>query len=372
MKRLRHLPTVIFLGFISVMLILFIVLPKSDYSSSEKRYLKEKPTFSLSSLFSGTFGEDFETYLSDHFAGRNLWVGINAYYHLAIGNNGASGIYHGSDGYLINDPTEDDRLQKNIGVIDGFSESCGVDTAVVIAPSTGYICENRLPAVHGAYRDDRYFSSIEDSLNGETFVDVRALFKAAYANGQQLYYKTDHHWTSRGAYTAYCALADTLGYTARAEDDYTVSSYDGFYGTTYSSSGFWLTAPDTIEVWDGGDDVTVTITEGPVSTDYDSMFFPAHLDEDDKYPVFLDGNHAFTRICNEHADSDERLLVIKDSFAHSLVPFLSAHYSEIVMVDMRYYKLSVSELIDSEDIDRVLFVYSIDNLATDTDLVWLG
>ena len=67
----------------------------------------------------------------------------------------------------------------------------------------------------------------------------------------------------------------------------------------------------------------------------------------------------------------EKLLVIKDSFAHSLVPFLAAHYEEITMIDMRYYKQSVSELIENGDFDRLLFVYSVDNLGSDTDIAWL-
>jgi len=104
------------------------------------------------------------------------------------------------------------------------------------------------------------------------------------------------------------------------------------------------------------------------------MYFLDNLKDDDKYPVFLDGNHPYTVIKNNALlknGKNNKLLIIKDSFAHSLTPFLADHFSEIVMIDMRYYKQSVSELIDENDFSQMLFIYSIDNLATDTDIAWL-
>ena len=376
-KVYKCLPAIIFVAFIVTMLVLFLVLPKKEYSSSEKRYLQQAPEFTFSRLLSGDFGEDFEKFLSDQTAGRNFWVGLSAYYNYAIGNNGSNGIYLCKDGYLVNDPEDMSGLSRNIGFIEEFAEKSPVKPTVLIAPSTGYVCDNILPAVHQEYKDDAEFDKMKAALPSADFVDVRELFKDTYDNGeQQIYYKTDHHWTAKGAYTAYTALADSLGYTANPESAYEITGYPGFYGTTYSSSGFWLTDSDTVEVWDSHvsdekNPITVTITDGADTIGQEGMFFLDHLEEDDKYPIYLDGNHPYTVIKNEAAASDEKLLVIKDSFAHSLVPFLADHFSEIIMVDLRYYSASVSELIKNEGIDRVLVLYSIDNLATDTNLGWL-
>ena len=376
-KVYKCLPAIIFVIFIMTMMVLFLVLPKKEYSSSEKRYLQQAPEFTFSRLMSGDFGKDFEKFLSDQTAGRNFWVGLSAYYNYAIGNNGSNGIYLCKEGYLVNDPEDMSGLSRNIGFIEEFAEKSPVKPVVLIAPSTGYVCDNILPDVHKEYTDDAEFESMKKTLTAADFVDIRELFKSTYDLGaQQLYYKTDHHWTARGAYTAYTALADTLGYTAYPESDYEITEYPDFYGTTYSSSGFWNTAPDTIEVWDRHvydekNPITVTITDGADTIEQEGMFFYDHLKEDDKYPIYLDGNHPYTVIKNSAASSNEKLLVVKDSFAHSLVPFLADHYSEIIMVDLRYYTASVSELIEKEKIDRVLVVYSIDNLATDTNLGWL-
>lgn len=372
-KIYKNLPAAVFTLFIVAMMVLFIVLPKKEYSSSEKRYLQQAPAFSFQTLISGEFGKDFEKFLSDQTAGRNFWVGLSAYYNYAIGNNGANGIYKCADGYLMNDPEDMSGLMRNVGFIEEFAESCPVDVTVLVAPSTGYICRDKLPAVSKEYRDDEMFPQMKDTLTSAEFVDVRSAFQSEYALGNQLYYKTDHHWTAYGAYTAYRALGDQLGYTPHEQEDYTVTAYPGFYGTTYSSSGFWMTAPDTVEVWDNTDNsVTVSITDGGDVIEQEDMFFFDHLNEDDKYPVYLDGNHPYTVIKNANADSGEKLLVVKDSFAHSLVPFLADHYSEIVMVDLRYYTNAVSEIVKNEGVDKVLILYSIDNLATDTGVAWLS
>ena len=373
-KVYKNLPVIVFVGFIAAMLILFIALPKNKYSASEKRYLEQAPEFTGEKLLSGEFGEKFEKFLSDQTAGRNMWVGLAAYYQLSIGNNGANGVYKCADGYLINDPQDMSGLMRNIGFIEEFAQHVDVPVSVLVAPSTGYICEDKLPAVHKPYRDDEYFTKMSEVLKTASFVDIRDAFRQEYADGEQLYYKTDHHWTACGAYTAYRVLADELGYTANDKSAYEMTSYPGFYGTTYSSSGFWMNGPDDIEVWDNKANdgkLSVAITDNGTTTEQDDMFYYSHLEEDDKYPVYLDGNHPYTVIKNANAASDEKLLIVKDSFAHSLTPFLADHYAEIIMVDMRYYADPLPGLIESEGVDRVLFVYSIDNLATDDKIAFI-
>ena len=380
-KAPQYLPAFLFVGFIFAMAIWFIAGPKLSYSASEKRYLQKFPDASFEHVKDGTFGKEFETFFADQFPARNMWVGVNAYSILAEGNNGANGVYKCKDGYLINKPvSKDNGIMKNIGAIEEFHSLDAVKNVpatVMLAPSTGYVCEDVLPAIHDKYNDDEYFESVKKSLaqNGIGFTDLRETFKSAYKNGSQLYYKTDHHWNTRGAYTAYRQLCQTLGLKAAEESLFVKEPTEGFYGTTYSSSGFWLTEPDTLEVWNNtrntDKNIHVKITEGSGSQEYGSMFFPDHLKEDDKYPVFIDGNHALTEITNTNAERGT-LVVIKDSFSHCMAPFLAENYKKVVLVDLRYYKMeNVSALVQREKPEQLLVLYGIDNLATDTDLVWL-
>lgn len=372
----RYVPMFVFLIFIYGMALWFLFAPKTDYSSSEKRYLQEFPETSVENIAGGEFGSEFESYFADHFPSRNFWVGFNAYYNLEIGNNGASGVYKCDNGYLINKPVStDNKVEKNTNAIVKFKDNVDVPITVMFAPSTGYIADDVLPTVHDEYNDDTYFESASKTFenNGIAFVDLRETFKDAYSNGSQLYYKTDHHWTTEGAYTAYAQLCKNLATEPVAKESLSVEKYDGFYGTTYSTSGFWLTDPDTVEVWNNPantDNIKVKITEGTEVSEYDSMYFYDHIDEDDKYPVFIDGNHALTEITNSNAKGGT-LLMIKDSFSHSIAPFLAENYSKVILVDMRYYKQSVSDIVAQENPEQILVMYGIDNFATDTDIVWL-
>ncbi len=379
-KASKHLPTIVFLIFIFSVSVLFIALPKKEYSENEKRYLAEFPKLTVESFFSGDFGVDFEKYLSDHMPFRTFFVGLNSYYNNALGNPLSNGIYNCKDGYLVNDPPTYERLDINFSIIADFAKENDIKTAMVLAPSTGYVCSDLLPNKHIIYKDDEYFEKAKDVMadSNVQFVDMREPLKNAYNDGTQVFYKTDHHWTSEGAYLAYSELSSVLDFEKKDRKRYDITEYDDFYGTTYSSSGFWLTKPDTIETWESKDikanSITVKITEGDETTTSDSMFYLDNLKENDKYPIYLDGNHPYTTIKNKTLAKDEngkKLLIIKDSFAHTLTPFLADHYAEIVMIDMRYYKQNVKELLEKNDFDNVLFVYSIDNLSTDSDLAFI-
>ena len=373
----KYIPAVVFLIFIYGMALWFLFSPKTDYSSSEKRYLQKFPEVNAEKLLSGEFGSEFETFFADQFPQRNTWVGLNAYTALAEGNNGASGVYNCKNGYLINKPVStDNNLDKNISAVVDFAKSIDAPTTVMLVPSTGYIVDDVLPTFHDKYNDDEDISKISSTLSKDKigFVDLRERFKSEYKNGSQLYYKTDHHWTTKGAYTGYQELCKALGVTPIDDSTLKKDSYPNFYGTTYSSSGFWLTPPDNIEIWsnpnNSSKNISVKITEGSNVKTSGSMYFTDHLKEDDKYPVFIDGNHALTEITNTNAKNGT-ILLIKDSFSHSLAPFLAENYSKVVLVDLRYYKESVSQLVSTYNPEQVVVLYGIDNLATDTDIVWL-
>lgn len=373
----KYIPAVVFLIFIYGMALWFLFSPKTDYSSSEKRYLQKFPDANVEKVLSGEFGSEFETFFADQFPQRNTWVGLNAYTALAEGNNGASGVYNCKNGYLINKPVStDNNLDKNVGAVVDFAKTIDAPTTVLLVPSTGYIADDVLPTFHDKYNDDEDISKISSTLSKEKigFVDLRERFKSEYKNGSQLYYKTDHHWTTKGAYTGYQELCKALGITPIDDSTLKKDSYPDFYGTTYSSSGFWLTPPDNIEIWsnpkNSDKNISVKITEGANVKTSGSMYFTDHLKEDDKYPVFIDGNHALTEITNSNAKNGT-VLLIKDSFSHSLAPFLAENYSKVVLVDLRYYKESVSQLVSAYNPEQVVVLYGIDNLATDTDIVWL-
>lgn len=371
MKNVKRFSvTAVFLLFLAALMVLMFLLPKSDFSENEKRVLADFPQITWESVTSGQFGKDFETYLADHFPMRDLFFGINAYYQLATGRNGASGIYFCDDGYLIATPDAYDsgRLQRNVQQFAAFAESAGLPATIMAVPNPGYILEEKLPENHLQYPDDAIMDTVNENSGTMRVVDLRS----AFLNSQDdLYYRTDHHLTSAGSYEMYRQLCQSKGMDAKT---FTCgNTYEGFYGTGYSKSGLWLTQPDKLEIWESGEkqDYTVTIFEGAQKQESDSLYFTDHLERMDQYPVFLDGNHALVTIENKSVSNGKRLLLIKDSYAHCFATFAAADYEMICMVDLRYYREKTSELIETYDLNEILYLYGVGNLATSTDIAWL-
>lgn len=361
--------TALFCGFIGVMAAGTAFLPKQEISVNEKRTLAKFPKFSLEKVTDGKWESDFETYISDHFPARNFFASADSYYMLYTGRNGVKGVYKGKDGYLLNTPVKCDnkQLNANVTAVSEFAKSTGIETSLMVVPSAGYIMADKLPAIHEEYNDRAILHEIEELLDGVCLIDLTDEFYEC-SDDIQLYYKTDHHWTSEGAYIAYTKWAEIEGLAVRSKEEYTIESADGFYGTTYTKSALWNEKADTLEVWEYPINITVSIDD---SQEYDSLFFKEHLAEMDKYPVFLDGNHGFERIINNDNPNGIKALVIKDSYAHCFVPFMAESCSQIDMVDLRYYFDSVSQLAAQNEYDKVLVLYGISNLCEASDLAIL-
>ena len=373
MKKLSLTSWVLILS-IGALFLLFWLLPARDYSATEKRYLANPPTVTWESLLSGDVSRDVEDYLTDHFPGRNLFVGVHAYWNLFTGRNAVGSVYHCGDGYLIRAPEQGslDTLDKNVTRFAAFAQGTGLPASLIVVPSAGSILEDLLPANHDAYPDDEAMEHVYNLAGDLAVLDLREEF-AQEKTATQLYYKTDHHLTSAGCYTVYNAYCRSLGLAPLPKAAYTILRSTGFKGTGWSSSGYWLTKADDLELWQSGDDLTVTIVEaGQEDVVSDSPFFLDNLSADDQYTVFLDGNHTLVRIDNPGTSTGERLLVLRDSFGHCIAPFLASNYSQIILVDLRYYRASVSQLIQDYGITRLLFLYGMDSLLTDTNSAWLS
>ena len=376
--QFRHPRAVVllFIGIIVVMQAAFWLLPRRSFSENEKRVLSEAPQIDAAGIADGSVFRSIESYLSDHFPGRELWVGTNAYLVNAEGRGATEDIVRGTDDWLFTAPVSDDRetLWDNMQAITTFAEKQSVPVTMMAVPSAGAVVSDKLPALHLPYPDADLLEEAR-RIAGNTlhWVDLYTDFCSA-EQPERLYYRTDHHWTTEGAYRAYCLMMEALGQSSVPRDDFTVEQITDFYGTSYSKSGLWLTEPDTLELWTDSDIQAVTTVYDANRADpvtREGMFFREYLEDADKYPVFLSGNHARVHI-ETNADSGKRLLVIKDSYAHALAPFLAEEYSTIDLIDLRYFKQqTISSWLEENPADEILLVYGLSSLAEDKNLQWL-
>ena len=370
-KRLEKVTCLLFGGGILLMGLLLLLLPKKDFSAREKRFLAQAPELSAEELFSGRLAEDMESYLADHLPGRDFWVGLSAYYDLLSGRQNSKEILLGSSGRLYERPKQWDerRVTENMEAIRGFADTLGRNVDLMLVPSAGYVLRGDLAGLREAYADDemiaRIYSAAGERVNCR---DLLPLFEEA-EDPYALYYATDHHWTSLGAYTAAAAYLRGKGREAVPASAYTVTREEGFFGTTYARSALWLHEGEDIELWDSGGDFSVEISEKDGA--HEGLFFLERLAEEDKYTVFLDGNHSLVRIENRSPTASGKLLVIRDSYANCLGGFLADGYQTVVLADLRYYKYPLSELYEAEQFDDVLIIYSLGNFLSDTNLLWL-
>lgn len=351
-------------------MIVNLLMPGKSFSEAENRSLEQLPKLSFRSLVSGKFTSGFEKYISDQFMARDFWIGVKSDADRAMGKKESNGVYLGKDGYLIQkfNPPADGDLENKVTAIYSLSEAApGLRTFVMLVPTAVSVLADKLPDFAPAGGELAYLDQVKRSLQRDIrFVDV---YPALHAQRERsVYYKTDHHWTTRGAFYAYQELSKRMGLTPKREEDFTIRQVtDEFYGSLYSKSGFRPIEPDSIELYmpKKGESFTVEYVEEGRSSD--SLYAMDNLGKKDKYAVFFGGNHSLIRITTGLRDGT-KLLAVKDSYANSLIPFLTAHFSEIYIVDPRYYEEDLKGLIQEHQIRDVLLLYNANTFFEDPSL----
>ena len=363
----------VFLCMVFGMTIWTMVMPSREFSERENRALAQMPEPSVESCFSGKFEKDFETYLTDQFPMRDGWISAKTAIEKATFKTESKDIYFADDDYLIEAHSKSftaPSANANIGYLKNFMETCvetyGKDHATaMVVPNAVDILRDHLPKYASPYDEEVYLQKVADAMPEGTWFDSGSVLREH--KNIQLYYRTDHHWTSLGAYYAANALRSSWGLPEIDKDTLTQETVsEDFCGTLYSSSGFFWIAPDEMETLTAAPEKSSVARYETNGTDETlPLYNYDKLTIKDKYTFFLGGNipRAVVDTGTENAPS---LLILRDSYADSLVPFLTDAFSEIHLIDLRYYTGSVKEYIAENAIDRVLLLYSTDNFCSDS------
>ena len=374
-RTFNILLTVLFCLFIGGMFLGSLILPDRDFSQLENRKLAQTPALSLENITTGKFMEDAEDYVNDQILGRDFWVALKAWSERVSGKQENNGVYFAKEDTLISrvdTPAWEDTpaqgntpakqgLQTRIGYVNALVNNVDVPVYFGIIPSAAEIWSDRLP--DGAPTADE--KAIIDRLYSEVQTHVVDLYSVLNAHkDEDLYYRTDHHWTSLGAYYGYTALMNAMGLEAVPLDEsQKVTVSDEFYGTLFSSSGVRWLPPDHIDRYISDEGVTVTAYPNG-APEPGSLYVDSYLQVKDKYSSFLGGNKPLCVIETEHTDAP-KVLVIRDSYADSLAPFLTQNFSEIHLFDPRYNLTSIKDYVAQNEIDSVVVLYSISNFVAD-------
>ena len=383
MKRVRIIIIIVFIGFFVLISGASLIIKDREFSPNENRYLAETPELSWDNILSGKFQDGLEDYLRDQVCFRDGWITVKTGIQKACGDTDIGGAYVGKDGYDFEKITPEDvdekQVDRNIKAVEDYfmTASETIDKqklSFLLVPTSGLVMQEKLPKNARLFDQAKYIDQVQKAMKDYNFVDVRDTLMDH--NEEYIYYKTDHHWTSAGACLAYEVWSEHTGGEAEKKDELAENVVsDKFRGSLYSKILDADSAYD--EIWTyglqkddafGSKDCTVTIDE---KQQLDSIYDDEKLQEKDKYAYFLGGNYGQVHIQNQKAASKAKgknILIIKDSFANSFVPFVTQDYENIYMVDLRYYNGDMKSYLQEHNITDVLVLYNISNFISDRNL----
>ena len=379
---LIHYPVLILFSLFFVgMFLLDCVTPDRTVSELENTTLTQRPAVTaqiLSSAGLNRFFNDYTQYTKDQIPGRDAWISLQSFVETALLQKTQSGgVLLGDNGQMFDRTyglvsSEERTLPRNIAAVASLAARCPGKVYVMVAPAASSIYPERVPAHAPLLQEESYLSQIQAAVEqaGGVYLPLEDALSAH--KDEYIYYRTDHHWTTLGAYYAYSRLCGELGLTPFDLAAHTAVEVPDFYGTFYSRARTWNAQPDTLTYYDLDNPLTIYTVTGPgmpAEGEVTGLYDLEKLEVYDKYAAFLHGNNGLSRV---EGDGEGSILVIKDSYANSLVPFLTANYAAVDVVDLRNYNYGLDALIEANGYDAILLLYSFDSFKADPYLYRAG
>ena len=366
----KRLPGVIFMVLLLGLAGKEALSHQRTYSPVEKRELQTRPEISITKVLDGRFQKKYESYLRDQFPGRDHWVSFQTDMELFMGKNEIHNVYIGKNHYLLEHYTEKEfdpqQISKNLQALEKFVGKAkqNADVHVMMVPTKSWVLREKLPAFAPHYKEQKFYDALQQKLEKEdVLISVEPVLDAH--KEEEIYYRTDHHWTTLGAWYAYEQYTKAVGgdlQRAQGKKKFRCISKD-FYGTTYAKINYARQA-DKIEIYEPADKLRVVYNMGEKKTK--TLYDVSFLKTADQYSVFTGGNQAVLEITGG-IKNGKTLLLIKDSFANSILPFLAEDYEKLVVVDLRQLNVSGDRLLEMFSPTDILILYNSAQFAPDKE-----
>lgn len=366
----KRLPGVIFMVLLLGLAGKEALSHQRTYSPVEKRELQTRPEISITKVLDGRFQKKYESYLRDQFPGRDHWVSFQTDMELFMGKNEIHNVYIGKNHYLLEHYTEKEfdpqQISKNLQALEKFVGKAkqNADVHVMMVPTKSWVLREKLPAFAPHYKEQKFYDALQQKLEKEdVLISVEPVLDAH--KEEEIYYRTDHHWTTLGAWYAYEQYTKAVGgdlQRAQEKRKFRCISKD-FYGTTYAKINYARQA-DKIEIYEPADKLRVVYNMGEKKTK--TLYDVSFLKTADQYSVFTGGNQAVLEITGG-IKNGKTLLLIKDSFANSIIPFLAEDYEKLVVVDLRQLNVSGDRLLEMFSPTDILILYNSAQFAQDKE-----
>lgn len=371
LSRLYGFLRLFFCFFIAAGLVYYIVSADKDISEGENRPLQKRPSFTVSSFLDGSFMDSMEKWLSDQFPLRDKAVSLKTLIDRSLGKKEENGVYFGKDGFLFEKGSvyDEEKVQKTASSMKRFMKKYKIEnSAVIISPNSSEILSGYLPEFVREESQKDMLSDIRKMLKkgGAAWIDCHKILSSA-EDKTSLYYRTDHHWTVRGAYEVFKSLKEKWELNEKGVKFKFYTVTDKFEGTLSSSSGTQAIT-DKIEIcMPQKKDMSYVVVWESQALRKATLFDTAKLNTKNKYEVFLGGNFDKIEITTNNSNM-KSLLIFKDSYANCMIPMLTPYFSKIVVVDPRYYSDEIDNLVEENDFTHLLFLYNVNTFLEDTSI----
>ncbi|MBD7916492.1 hypothetical protein H9660_15210 [Clostridium sp. Sa3CUN1] len=360
---------ILFIPTILTFTILDIFNKDNLFSEYENRSLAQKPKLYYSALIDGRFFDNYDRYINDQFIFRNSWINIKSFSENILGKEENNNIIYGDNDFLFDkfQEIDEENLNRNVDIIKEFISRYNSSFNLMIIPESFTIYKDLLPYGVNLIDEKSYINNIYSELSNLKNVKPIDIVDTLIENKERyIYYKTDHHWTSYGAYLAYLEYCSLNNINSIKINELKENKVPNFYGTYFSKSKKFNAKPDTINYYNI-DNIDVYINGDRVGNINDNDKWSSS----DKYSAFLRGNNAVTLIKNNNISNNSKVLIIKDSYANSFVQFIINNYSETYIVDLRSFSTNFNSFFESNNFDYVIIMYSLKNLSEDLNIAKL-
>ena len=364
---------VIIAMFISIIFIIgvsSIIIKDKEFSDNENKVMAKLPSFNIDDLLSGKYNKDVENYFSDHIVLRDSFISYKTLTEIAMGKKDNSRVYFGEDNMLmeIHKKIDYNVLKENTDIINKYNDflntKYNVNMDLMIVNTKTSIYSERLPQYANVNNENKVIKYINENTNTKNINVSNTLIKN---KNKDIYFDLDHHWNSYGAYLAYLEYAKIKGYETKKYTKEIVNN--NFYGSLYSKAINPLLKPDKVDIVDINKDIKYNITYDRLKTT-SNVYEYSNLDKKDKYTFYLDGNHAEVTI-NTNNKNNKTMVIFKDSFAHTFIPFLVKDYEKIIILDLRYIGVDLNLYFKENNVTDVLMLYNIYNFSNKNEFVKL-
>ncbi len=330
-----------------------LLKPDEEISLSERRPLQQVPSVSKDTLRSGDFMKQFENYAVDQFPMRESFRHLYSNISLdLLGKSDIEGLYFKNDMAIAMEyPMRKNSLQYSSEVFQRIYDTClsghAKNIYLSIIPDKNYFLQNDASVLTMDYTD--FFQTMQKNNPQMHYIDITPFLEL------NDYYQTDPHWRQERLLDVADHLTNTMG--TSLSDDFQKSLFtEGFRGIYAGQSArtllgeplYYLTNPtlEQYKVFDHQNNRAI------------SMYDFVKGEGRDPYELFLSGALSYITIENPVSQTNQELVIFRDSFGSSIAPLLATGYKKITLLDVRYLpSYSLPSLVDFDHQD-VLFLYS--------------